>query len=309
MYSTSKIAILMATYNGEKFIKEQIDSILAQTYTDFVLYIHDDGSTDGTMSILKEYEAKNPARIVIMEGESTGCARNNFLYMHKMVNAPYYMCSDQDDVWLKDKIEITIGRMEKLEKLSTLKPNLVYTELRVVDERLNTIEDTMSVYQRLDCKDNSESFKLMQNSVTGCTMMVNRQLRDMMCGFYDIDNIIMHDWWAAIIAAHFGAISFIDKPTILYRQHGDNSVGAKKSHGLKFILSKLNKSDEIKKSLELTRIQAYEFAKSYDLSVNSIPFLYAESKKYGKIKRTIFYKKYGFRKSSFLRNIGLFIWG
>lgn len=235
MYSTDKIAILMATYNGEKYICQQIDSILSQTCKDWELYIHDDGSTDNTIAAVESYVEKYPDKIHLIDGKSTGGAKYNFFYLFGQVEAPYYMTCDQDDVWLEKKIELTYDKMLTIEDKADV-PCLVYTELRVVDSELNTIADTMSEYQSLDCHKRTINQFILQNSVTGCTMMVNRALRDKMLRITDIDNTIMHDWWAALVAAQFGKTAFIDEPTILYRQHGDNSLGALGINKLSYIV-------------------------------------------------------------------------
>ena len=156
MHSTDKIAILMATYNGEKYICQQIDSILSQTCKDWELYIHDDGSTDNTIAAVESYVEKYPDKIHLIDGKSTGGAKYNFFYLFSQVEAPYYMTCDQDDVWLEKKIELTYDKMLAIEKtdgkeLKSGLPCLVYTELCVVDSELNTIADTMSEYQSLDC--------------------------------------------------------------------------------------------------------------------------------------------------------------
>lgn len=238
MHSTDKIAILMATYNGEKYICQQIDSILSQTCKDWELYIHDDGSTDNTIAAVESYVEKYPDKVHLIDGKSTGGAKYNFFYLFSKVEAPYYMTCDQDDVWLEKKIELTYDKMLTIENKADV-PCLVYTELRVVDSELNTIADTMSEYQSLDCHKRTINQFILQNSVTGCTMMVNRALRDKMLHITDIDNTIMHDWWAALVAAQFGKTAFIDEPTILYRQHGDNSLGALGINKLSYIVRRV----------------------------------------------------------------------
>ena len=141
MYRTEKIAVLLATYNGENYISEQIESIFAQTEKDWMLYVHDDGSKDTTQQILKKYVADYPEQIVLVDGPATGGAKTNFLYLFQQVEAPFYMCCDQDDVWLPDKIEVTKKEMDNLVRGDEDKPCLVFTELRVVDGELNTIAE------------------------------------------------------------------------------------------------------------------------------------------------------------------------
>lgn len=308
MHSTDKIAILMATYNGEKYICQQIDSILSQTCKDWELYIHDDGSTDNTIAVVESYVEKYPNKIHLIDGKSTGGAKYNFFYMFGQVEAPYYMTCDQDDVWLDKKIELTYDKMLTIENKADV-PCLVYTELRVVDSELNTIADTMSGYQSLDCHKRTINQFILQNSVTGCTMMVNRALRDKMLRITDIDNTIMHDWWAALVAAQFGKTAFIDEPTILYRQHGDNSLGALGINKLSYIVRRVWQKKQIQESMRLGRLQAREFAKTYTLPADSLAVRYAALEGKSRRVRQRFYKENDMYKTGTMRRLGQAVWG
>ena len=308
MHSTDKIAILMATYNGEKYICQQIDSILSQTCKDWELYIHDDGSTDNTRAAVESYVEKYPNKIHLIDGKSTGGAKYNFFYMFGQVEAPYYMTCDQDDVWLDKKIELTYDKMLTIENKADV-PCLVYTELRVVDRELNTIADTMSGYQSLDCHKRTINQFILQNSVTGCTMMVNRTLRDKMLRITDIDNTIMHDWWAALVAAQFGKTAFIDEPTILYRQHGDNSLGALGINKLSYIVRRVWQKKQIQESMRLGRLQAREFAKTYNLPADSLAVRYAALEDKSRCERQRFYKENDMYKTGTMRRLGQAVWG
>lgn len=308
MHSTDKIAILMATYNGEKYICQQIDSILSQTCKDWELYIHDDGSTDNTIAAVESYVEKYPDKIHLIDGKSTGGAKYNFFYLFGQVEAPYYMTCDQDDVWLDKKIELTYDKMLTIENKADV-PCLVYTELRVVDSELNTIADTMSGYQSLDCHKRTINQFILQNSVTGCTMMINRALRDKMLHITDIDNTIMHDWWAALVAAQFGKTAFIDEPTILYRQHGDNSLGALGINKLSYIVRRVWQKKQIQESMRLGRLQAREFAKTYNLPADSLAVRYAALEDKSRLVRQRFYKENDMYKTGTMRRLGQAVWG
>ena len=308
MHSTDKIAILMATYNGEKYICQQIDSILSQTCKDWELYIHDDGSTDNTIAAVESYVEKYPDKIHLIDGKSTGGAKYNFFYMFGQVEAPYYMTCDQDDVWLEKKIELTYDKMLTIEDKADISC-LVYPELRVVDSELNTIADTMSGYQSLDCHKRTINQFILQNSVTGCTMMVNRALRDKMLRITDIDNTIMHDWWAALVAAQFGKTAFIDEPTILYRQHGDNSLGALGINKLSYIVRRVWQKKQIQESMRLGRLQAREFAKTYNLPADSLAVRYAALEDKSRCERQRFYKENDMYKTGTMRRLGQAVWG
>ena len=132
---SEKVGILLATYNGEQYIREQLDSILNQTYVDWVCYIHDDGSADNTWQTIKKYESDYPDKFVVLNYEKCGGACKNFISLMKYSSENYIMFSDQDDVWAKNKIEVTLNRMKSIEADSD-KPYAVFTDLYVVDENL-----------------------------------------------------------------------------------------------------------------------------------------------------------------------------
>lgn len=309
MYRTESIAILLATYNGENYIKEQIESILAQTLKDWKLYIHDDGSKDKTMEVVELYAKQYPDQIVVVDGAPTGGAKSNFFYLFHQVEAPFYMCCDQDDVWLPEKIEITKREMDNLIRDDEDKPALVFTELCVVDGKLEVIAENMRDYQGLDCKNVRLNRALIQNVVTGCTMMVNRRLRDEMVKITAYEDVLMHDWWATLVAVRFGKVAFVETPTILYRQHGNNGVGASNANSLVYQMKRMLQGEEIKQSLVNTRKQAKVFADLYEENADSLVRKYADLGNLSKLKRLQFYKKYDVKKSTRAKNIGLMIWG
>lgn len=303
-----EVAILLATYQGERFLEEQIDSLFEQTYKNWKLYIHDDGSDDKTVEILQRYKEQYPEQIVLLDGNITGGPKTNFLYMMKQVESAYYMCCDQDDIWLPEKIEKTYNQMKSLETDVDI-PCLVFTELKIVNEDLEVISDTMSRYQKLDCVNTNLHRMLMQNVVTGCTMMLNRKLRDMVIQYKDIKNIIMHDWWASIIAAEFGKIKFIEEPTILYRQHDDNNIGALDINNVSYFLKKLSQFKDNKEAVKNTQIQAKEMVETFNMAEDSLPAKLASCLTLSKVKRLMVYWKNDFKKNGLARTLGLIIWG
>jgi len=221
----------MATFNGEKYLVEQIESILNQTYKNWELIIHDDNSSDKTLDILMDYNRKYPEKVRILNDTfKAGGAKENFSYLLENItdDFDYLMFADQDDVWLENKIEVTLRKMKEVEKLNPQKPILIHTDLKIVDESLNIISDSMIHYQKLDINNGNSLLKIsLENVVTGCTMMINRYLKKLI---YNIPKeAIMHDWWLAIITLKYGGkISFINQSLILYRQHQSNTVGSVK---------------------------------------------------------------------------------
>lgn len=303
----TKIAILLATYNGLPYIREQIESLMNQTYQDWHLYIHDDESCDGTVEVLQEYKKKYPNKISIVDGGRTGSAKNNFLYLLNQVESSIYMFCDQDDVWLSNKIETEINAFEETEVGDC--PVLVFTDLKIVNESLQTIAESLWKYYNL-CTENIKMESLIiQNVITGCTMLINKKMRDMMISYHEIDNVPMHDKWAAMIALQFGKIVRVNEQMILYRQHEYNSVGAKKSFGFYYIVSKLRKLSELKIQYSFTRRQAQEFCRVFDMREDSLLYRYGEIDKKSKIQRLLFYLKNKIYSNRISQLVGLILAG
>ena len=229
----NSIAILLATYNGEKYIKEQLDSIIHQTNQDWHLYVHDDGSTDGTVGILDSYASSHPEKITLLDYQPMGGPCKNFLSMVEKVEAPYYMFCDQDDVWLPEKIEKTLHVMRQAEiSHGADTPILIHTDLSVVDENKNTINPSFWNYSKIY----PQWFKsyidyAALNPVTGCTMLFNAKAKEIIKRPYDVAT--MHDAWITFsVAAADGIIIGLEEAMILYRQHGNNTLGAKDANKL-----------------------------------------------------------------------------
>lgn len=230
--SASQIAILMATYNGDKYLREQIDSLFAQTYQDWHLYIHDDGSKDNTITIINEYAQHHPDKITLLEYSSQGGACRNFLSMLESVDASYYMFCDQDDVWLPEKTELEMKQMKLIEQQDKSFPIIINTDLTVVDLHLNIISSSFWKYERIypEYFKKFEDFAAM-NIATGCTMLFNHCTKEAIIKPYD--KALMHDAWITLCAinAH-GIINNIITPTVMYRQHGNNTLGARDARKL-----------------------------------------------------------------------------
>lgn len=239
-----KIAILLATYNSELYIKAQIDSLFAQTYTNWVLYIRDDLSTDSTSSIIKEYADRYPNKVKVIENNGKSLkAYRNFIELLKAVDSEFYMFCDHDDVWLSDKIEVSMARMQQ-ESLNHMdKPIIVHTDMMVVDQNLNIINESFWSYTKLLPKHVRFKDLVCCNSVNGCTVLLNNKAKQV--ALQNVDNATMHDMLVAqSVAANGGIVAAVMQPTVLYRQHIDNVVGAhernreyyiKKAHNLKAV--------------------------------------------------------------------------
>lgn len=307
MNSTEKIAILLAVYNAEKYLCEQIDSILNQTYQNFIIYIHDDGSTDGTEKILLRYQKNYPDKIVLLDGAPLGGAKNNFFYLMNQVEAPVYMFCDQDDVWLKNKVKRTYKKIKKMRKeYSDDIPLLVSTDLKVVDENMHVMSESMRAYSKIKMKKSISLNKLLiQNYAVGCTLMFNKRLRDLAIQS-DNPRIIMHDWWMALIAQTMGRYENIERATILYRQHQGNSVGADNVN-LSYAAKNAGKLREKAAIIHATRLQAAEFCKRFEIKENKLVKDYADLDRKNKGFRIYFHLRHGINKQGIFRKIGIII--
>lgn len=224
----------MSTYNGEKYIREQLDSILNQTYPMVKILVRDDGSSDGTIEILEEYAVKYD-NVQYYSGKNLGVIQS-FLCLLKDSDerAEYYAFSDQDDVWLPEKIAKAVELIKNCKE--TKQPILYCSDTYVTDELLNVI--------KTDEKKAKPSFgnALVQNICTGCTAVMNHALRDIVNQTNPI-NIVMHDWWFYLVAAMQGKVLYDHNPYMYYRQHGNNEWGAKtsKKEIFKYRLKQLKK--------------------------------------------------------------------
>ena len=243
-----KINILMATYNGRRYLKKQIDSILNQTFSDFRLLISDDASTDSTLKILEEYEKKD-SRVEIYSHEKNMGVVENFEFLINKVRSEYFMFADQDDVWEPDKIE------KSLRKLEETASDLVYTDLEVVDNKLNQIEPSFwkqkGFYNKIIKYNNFESLYL-NNYINGCTMLCKSSWINEFLPLPKNSKYVIHDYWIALVVSHRGKMAYIEKPTIKYRQHGNNQVGSsRKSDTLETL-------DEIRNLFLQVKIEHFE---------------------------------------------------
>ena len=237
-----KISILLSTYNGEKYLKEQLDSLFLQTYNDFNILIRDDGSTNKTKYILNEYEKNYPNKVQIIEDGigNLGSSKSFMKLLEYSSDCEYVMFCDQDDVWLPEKIEMSINKIKELEVESNKNiPLLVFTDLTVVDEKLNIINKSYWNYQKLIPSITNDWKKLLsQNVITGCTIIMNKKAKEV-CLPFTLEMMI-HDQWIGVNVSKYGKIGYLNEQTILYRQHGNNVEGAH-NYGIKYVLNKLMK--------------------------------------------------------------------
>ncbi|MBN2242016.1 MAG: glycosyltransferase family 2 protein [Acidobacteria bacterium] len=232
--TTPKIAVLLSTFNGEKYIADQLDSLLEQTYKNLLVLLRDDGSGDGTAGILQTYHDRHPDRFhrILSGGHKLGAGGSYSFLMqyalkHKQalgLEKAYMMFCDQDDIWAEDKIELQMRAMQSAESGDAHRPVLVHSDLRVVSESRDVIADSFLRFQGLVAERNGFGQLLLCNIVTGCTALINEPLAVLSVPVPP--EAVMHDWWLALAASAFGKMILVGRPLVDYRQHGANTLGA-----------------------------------------------------------------------------------
>lgn len=302
------VEIIMASYNGEKYIKEQLDSIFLGNGQEFFLHVYDDGSTDSTREILMEYKREYPYRLILhFNRENKGVFRN-FMEGFMNTKSDYVMFADQDDVWLPGKLERTLKYMEYCEeKRGRDCPITVFTDAYVVNSNLQKIAPSFQQMSKYRTKRRSLSGLLMENKLMGCTMMMNKKVREYIKVLPQ--NARMHDWWIGLVTAAFGYIGYLNEPSLLYRQHGNNDVGSKDYFS--YFKDRLLSPVRQKEALKATILQGREFLSIYGdrLSKKQRESLqdFAQIPYMGWLKRRRTVWRHGFLKSTVMRNMGLFI--
>lgn len=218
-----QIEVLMATYNGERYVAQQIDSLLKQSFQSFRLVIRDDGSTDNTREVIGAYADRYPGRISVHPDHHNLGVIGNFSTLLEKSQAPYAMLCDQDDVWLPRKIADSLQAFKQLEAhYGADTPLLLHTDLVVVDESLAVIAPSFLTQSRLQTGHDFGRL-LVKNNVTGCTAVLNRALIRRAVPIPP--ESLMHDWWLALVGAAFGQVAYMPGREILYRQHAGNVAG------------------------------------------------------------------------------------
>ena len=233
--SDCHVVVLLPVYNGARYLAEQLDSILAQSMPHLMILCRDDGSSDDSVAVLRRYASQHPQRIRVLDDALGNLgARANFSKLMQAAldsevspaaTTTYYALSDQDDVWHVDKLAQLVAAMRDLEQGDTRLPALVHSDLRVVDDQGQVIAPSMAAYQGLRPDRDSFAAQLISNTVTGCTAMMNRALIERSTPVPP--ECIMHDWWISLVASAFGKRTYLPQAMLDYRQHANNTIGAK----------------------------------------------------------------------------------
>ena len=235
--STSpRILVLLPFFNGSQYLRPQLDSILTQSFGHVDILCRDDGSSDQSLAIVEDYAHRYPSSVHLIEdqlGNLGACGSFALLIKEALQRtqanpssaATYFALADQDDIWHPDKLKLLLETMVQLEGAEPDVPALVHGDLRVVDQDLQEIAPSMADYQGLRPERDSLSAQLISNTVTGCTTLLNRALLERSLPIPP--DAIMHDWWISLVASAFGRRRYLKTPLVNYRQHANNTIGAK----------------------------------------------------------------------------------
>lgn len=271
------ITVLMAVWQGAEYLCEQLDSILNQTRPVDRIVVSDDGSTDGTLDILTAYQSEYPGVFEVISHadekrkESLRGAAANFFFLIERerlrVNAgvaepEYWFLSDQDDIWLPDKVEKMYGKMrQEEENVGFDCAILLYSDVKVVDKYKKLLSESLFRYQRMNPERVEFSEVLVENPVTGGAAMFNAALLGQLS--VPPETCVMHDWWLALLASAFGKLICLEEALSLYRQHGHNTMGAGKTGSLKDLKARLGRSREVEDNYRRMFAQAECFLLQY----------------------------------------------
>ncbi len=303
------VDILMAVYNGERFLNEQIASIVKQSHRNIHLTIRDDASTDNTLKIIQEARQQHPDLISCIQSKQNQGLLQNFSQLMEHSQGPYVMLCDQDDVWHEDKVHLTLSKMREAERnYGKNVPLLIHTDLKVVDQSLKSIHPSFWSYCQLNpAKGLTLNRLLAQNTITGCTLMANRALIKLALPIPK--ECIMHDWWFGLVAAAFGKVAIVPEATMLYRQHGGNDTGAKK-YGLLSYVKRFYTSSTRQKMEQNYRqryIQASVFLDRYNSLLKpeqkKLFEIFLQTEKASTPKKAFWIHRYNLRKQGLLRQL------
>ena len=309
-----KTAVLLATYNGSTYLPGLLDSLAGQTDPGFTVLMQDDGSTDTTPELLRSFSDRDSRFVFAAEqGKHLGAA-GNFISLIRQAEADYILLCDQDDLWEPDKISILKQAMQDMEaRFGAGTPLLVHSDCSLVDEAGNSIGDSFFRHQGWSPSAVSLPELLVQNNVTGCTLIMNAALRKLVAGHAKAKELFMHDWFIALTAASFGQIAFVDRPLTRYRQHEGNKIGASSQSLLARGIDALKNRSEAKRRILLTYTHTKVFRKLYGdelpVQARQITEAYLATQHMRKILRVLAVRRMGCVMQSPMTRLGQILFG
>lgn len=308
------IYIIMCTYNGEKYIKEQIDSILNNSITDWQLYISDDGSTDSTYALASKYAKDCPQKIILSTHIGTADPSMHFLEKIRdismiMHDDDYIMLCDQDDIWYKNKIELTLKHMSnQIVRYGNRIPLLVCTDVEVVNEKKEQLSESFRRMIHYSIKKLDAAHLLMEHKAQGCTIMINKVLADKVRELPVVET--KHDMWLEMLAVTMGKVDYVDEPTMAYRRHAEQYT-AGEMRFWKMVLEQLKHMKDQKYMVYGLAPQTQEFMRIYggELEYNCKELMekFATLEQQGFWQKRFNIIKYHMWKTGVIRNIGMMI--
>ena len=228
------VAVLLSTYNGEQYLSEQLDSLVAQTHKTLAIHIRDDGSADGTLDIIRDYQARFPDIFTLYLGANIGSS-GSFCWLLENIEADMYFFCDQDDVWHADKIECHLRRYQNL-----LKPEMVFSDLEILEKTSGAERKTLLGLQKMNpfYLIGGGTRILCQNPVAGCAMSLNHAAKKQILSLGQMPEKVVHDHWFAIVAALYGDVFYLPEPLVKYRLHASNQVGSQ-TFNFRYVVKKL----------------------------------------------------------------------
>jgi glycosyltransferase involved in cell wall biosynthesis len=301
------IDVVLSTYNGATYLREQLDSICREP-CELTINIRDDGSSDDTIDVVEEeYIRAGGSNVSLVRGCNVGVKRS-FSQLLEKSSGDYVFLSDQDDVWIPGRSKLMIDALVELEREAGGQsvPCLVFTDAKVVDSNLSELCESFWRWEGLNPSTGIRLNRLfLQNVAPGCTMLVNRALLD--AALPVPEQALMHDWWLMLVATVFGRVSYVSEATVLYRQHSKNTVGAHR-HGMASMVAKRHTA---RAKLKMVLNQVLAFRERYGLNIPAHNRMLVDEFLHmfevGFFGRRIIMLRYGFIKSTLLKNFALVI--
>lgn len=251
MSTAERVNILLSTFNGMRFLEQQLDSLLAQSYSNILITVRDDGSTDDTYKKLLEY-ARQLSNMIVFRGKNIGVAASFFKLLRAAADSDFYAFCDQDDVWLPNKVSNAVAAMKSRD---IFKPLLYFSRLDYVDSELHHIGYS-KIFRKVGFAN-----ALVDNAATGCTIVLNRAARELICQEHPL-GIRVHDWWCYLVISALGELIYDERVNIKYRLHGKNAVGHP-INSRKRVLRWLRNRKSAKRNKFRPSDQAKEFYRCY----------------------------------------------
>jgi len=260
--SKPEIDVLLATWNGIRFLDQQLDSLSHQSFQNFRVLVRDDDSSDSTLQIVERFQSLHPDRVLVRKNSTRQGACRTFSLLAEESHAPYFAFCDQDDVWRSDKLELELDALKRAEaNYGYETPVMVFSDLELIGPGNRRLAGSMWKMKHVNPHRASLGALLVQNLATGCTVLGNHSL--LSHGLPIPEEAVMHDSWLGLVAAAFGVLVPLDETTVGYRQHEQNVIGAGRGLQLRDAIKRLLQDPAFTEGIAQSRKQARTFAERY----------------------------------------------